>query len=123
MSIITNLMDRATAYFKVKADKLKLEIIAKMARIMANIVAFTFIGLIGLFFLVFLCVALGAYLNEVLESNYQGYFLMSGFFFGLIIIIFFLLRTRKIQNWLETVFINFGESLDEELEENEEEES
>lgn len=113
MSVINNLLDKISEYIRLRGEKLKLDIITQVSRLLAHFVAFIFIAIIGLFFLVFLSVATSAYLNEALESTFLGYLIVAGFYLILLIAVWFLLRSNRIQNWLETIFITFSENLEE----------
>lgn len=113
MSIINNLLDKVSNYIRLKGEKIKLEVIAQVSRLLAHFVAFMFIVIIGLFMMVFLSAAAGAYLNSLLESTFWGYLIVAGFYLLLMIVILLLLRTNRLQNWLEASFIQFSESLSE----------
>lgn len=112
MSLINNVLDRISAYIQVKGEKIKLEVMAKMATFLGHFVAFLLLFLVGFFFFVFASIALGAYLNMILQSVYLGYLIISGFYFILAIILILLIRTRKFQKWLEVLFIQLSENSD-----------
>ncbi|MEQ8338132.1 MAG: phage holin family protein [Cyclobacteriaceae bacterium] len=112
MSLINNLLDKLTEYIRLKGEKLKLDIIAQVSRLLAHVLAFLFLGIIAFFLFIFLSLALGGYLNVLLESEYYGYLIVAGVYLILLISIFLLLRTNRIQNWLESVFINISENID-----------
>lgn len=110
MALINKLIDKISEYLRLKGEKLKLDIIAQVSRIMAHILAFLFLGMIAFFLFIFLSLALGAYLNELLSSTYYGYLIVAGAYLILLITIFLLLRTNRIQNWMESMFINISEN-------------
>ncbi len=110
MLVWNNLIDKISEYIRLKGEKLKLEIITQISRLLAHLVAFLFIAVIGVFFLIFASLSLGAYLNWVLDSTFLGYLIVGGLYFIILIGIFFLLRSNKIQNWLETLFISLSEN-------------
>ncbi|XOV92889.1 MAG: phage holin family protein [Bacteroidota bacterium] len=112
MSLINKLLDKLTEYIKLKGEKLKLDIIAQVSRILAHVIAFLFLGIIAFFLFIFLSLAVGAFLNELLESTYLGHLIVAGVYLVVLIVIFLLLRTNRIQNWLESVFINISENID-----------
>ncbi len=117
MSVINKLVDKLSEYIRLKGEKLKLEIIAQVAKLLAHFVAFLTIAIIGLFLLVFLSMALSAYLNMILDSPHLGYLIVAGFYLVMLLIIFFLLRSNKIQKWLEALFVNLSETIAEQNEE------
>lgn len=114
MAVINKLVDKISDYIRLKGEKLKLEIIAQVSRLLAHFVALMTIALVGLFILIFLSFALSAYLNEVLGSAHLGYLIVAGIYLIGLIGIVLLLRTNRLQNWLETLFVNLSESLEEE---------
>lgn len=111
MSVINKLLDKIAEYIKLRGEKLKLEIIAQISRLFAYFVAILTIALIGLFLLIFLSLALGAYLNMVLESPHLGYLIIAGFYLIILVVILLLMRSNKIQNWLETLFVELSDNI------------
>jgi len=109
MSLINNVIDRITDYLKVKGEKLKLDIIASVSRIMAYVISFILILLIGFFFLVFASITAGALINEALDSSYLGYLMISGFYLIVLIVVLLLLKTRKIQNLIEKALVHLND--------------
>ncbi len=109
MSLINNVIDRITEYLKIKGEKLKLDIIASVSKIMAYAISFILILLVGFFFLVFASITIGAIINEALESSYIGYLIISGFYFLMLIILFLLLRTKKVQNLIEKLLMQIND--------------
>lgn len=111
MAIINKLLDKLTDYIKVRGEKLKLDIIAQTSRLLAHLVSFLAIAVILFFIVIFLSLALSAYLNDALRSPHLGYLIVAGiyliFFLGIII----LLRSNKMQAWLETFFLNLSENI------------
>lgn len=116
MSLVNKILDRISDYFRLKLEKVKLELIAQVSRLLAHFIAFLFIGLIAFFFFTFLSLALGAFLNQLLQSPYLGYLIVAGIYLLVLILVFYLLKTRRLQNWLEIAFLQFSESLSEQEE-------
>lgn len=116
MSLVNKILDRISDYFRLKLEKMKLELIAQVSRLLAHFIAFLFIGLIAFFFFTFLSLALGAFLNQLLQSPYLGYLIVAGIYLLVLILVFYLLKTRRLQNWLEIAFLQFSESLSEQEE-------
>lgn len=111
MAIINKLLDRVTDYIRVRGEKLKLDIIAQTSRLLAHFVTFLCIAVIVLFMLIFLSLALGAYLNAVLNSPHLGYLIVAGIYLIFLFAMIILLRSNKMQAWLETLFINLTENI------------
>ncbi len=112
MSLVNKLLDKITEYLKLKGERLKLDIIAQVSKILAHVLAFMFLGIIAFFLFVFLSLAIGSYLNVLLNSAYYGYLIIAGSYLLILIVIFLLLRTNRIQNWLESVFIKISENVE-----------
>lgn len=112
MSIINNLLDKLSTYIQIRGEKIKLDIIAQVSKLLAHFVAFLLVGLVCFFFFVFGSITLGAFLNEVLESVYYGYLILTGFYLVLLIFIFLLMKSKKIQKWMEAFFVNLSENID-----------
>lgn len=111
MSIINNLVDKLSEYIRIKGEKLKLDIIAQVSRLLAHFVAFMMLALIGLFLLVFASLGLSAYLNYLLDSPHYGYLIVAGFYLIFFIVVLLLLRSNRIQQWLEVLFVNLSENI------------
>lgn len=112
MPMVNKLIDKLSAYIKLKGEELKLEIIAHISRLLAHLIAFLLIGVVGVFFITFASLTLGAYLNEVLESSYSGFLIIAGFYLLMLIIVFLLLKTNRFQYWLEAIFIKISQNPD-----------
>lgn len=106
---ITTLIDKLEDYLKVKGEKLKLEIMGHTAKVLSYAITFILLGVIGLFFFLFIYLSLAVYLNHLLDSIYLGYLIISGFILLQIVIIMLLLKTGKIQKWLESMILNLGD--------------
>ena len=113
MSIINNLLDKVSEYIRIRGEKLKLDIITQVSKILAQFIVLGSIALIFLFLIVFLSLALGAYLNALLESPHYGYLIVSGIYLLMLLGLFLLLRSNKMQNWLEELFINMTDAIEE----------
>lgn len=110
---VSEIVERITEYFQVKMELIKLKIIGQVSRLLANVLVLFLITLIAFFFVFFLSFSIGSYLNGVLESGYLGHLIVSGFYLLLIIIIFLLGKSGKIQGWLENLILNIAEQEDE----------
>ena len=105
---INRLIDKLTEYLKLKGEQLKLEILSHVARILAYVITFIIIGLIASFLGLFVALTLAVFLNHVLDSIYLGYVIVSGLLLILLIIFILLLKTEKIQRWLEAMIVKIG---------------
>ncbi|MEQ8472094.1 MAG: phage holin family protein [Marinoscillum sp.] len=119
MALINKLVDRLSDYIKLKGERLKLDIIAQVSRLLAHFVGFMTIAVIGVFLLIFLSMALSAYLNNLLDSSHYGYLIVSGIYLIILIVIIILLRSNRMQRWLETLFVRLSQNIQEEYEDEE----
>jgi len=115
--MIGGLVGRITEYVKLKIQQIKLELVGHMARLISQLLVMFFLVLLGLFMVFFLSFALGAFLNEVLASNYMGYLIVAGFYFISFFIVGMLAKSGRIQGWLEAAILRASDQI--ETEENE----
>ena len=116
--MIAGLIERIKEYIKLKIEQIKLEMVGHVARLMSHLIVVFLLIVLGLFMILFLSFALGALLNEVLESNYLGYLIIAGLYLLAVLILAFLSKSGKAQEWIESAIINASNKLQEE-EENE----
>jgi len=112
MSLINTVIDRINEYLRIKGEKLKLDVIASVSKIMAYVISFIFVTLIVFFFLVFVSITIGAAINELMDSAYLGYLFMSVFYLVTLIIFFVLLKTKKIQNLIEKLLVRLNDDIE-----------
>ena len=105
MSLVNNLLEKISEYLRVRGEKLKLDLITQFSKILAQLIALICFGIIFIFLFIFLSLALSAYLNVLLESPHLGYLILAGIYLLLLGGLFILLKSNKIQNWLEALFI------------------
>ncbi len=110
---VSDIVEKITQYIQIKTEQLKLRVISHISRIMAHILVFMFLLVIGVFLVFFLSMSLATYLNEVLASQFLGYLIVAGCYLLLMIIIFLLMRSGKVQGWFEQLLLNIAESEDE----------
>lgn len=108
--MISDVLDNISEYIQIKGEKIKLQVMAKMASFLGAFIAFLMLLIVGVFFVVFLSIALAIYLNGVLESAYYGYLIVAGIYFIKLILLVALVRTRKFQKWLEIIFLKYSEN-------------
>ncbi|MFY0689886.1 MAG: hypothetical protein JXQ90_22135 [Cyclobacteriaceae bacterium] len=108
--LINSLIDRLTELIKLKGEQLKLEAMSYLARVLAFTIVISVVSLIAFFLIFFLALTLAVYLNQLLDSQFLGYLIVSGIILIKLIISLFLLRSGKMQKWLESMIIQTGES-------------
>ena len=112
-SSIGDVVERISEYVQIKTEQAKLKAIRYISRMLANIITLLFVTIIGFFFFFFLSFSLGSLLNEALSSKFLGHLLIASFYLLLIIIIFLLMKSGKIQSWLENLILKIAEQEDE----------
>ena len=116
--MIAGLIERIKEYIKLKIEQIKLEMVGHVARLMSQVIVLFLLVILGLFTLLFLSFALGALLNELLESNYLGFLIIAGIYLIAVLILASLSKSGKVQGWIESAIINASNKLQDE-EENE----
>lgn len=109
----SSIIKRLTEYVHIKIEQLKLKVIGSVSRLLANILAFSAIAVLVVFFVFFLSLSVGAFLNARLASPFSGYLIVAGFYFLVIVILLLLTRTHKVRNWFENLFIRIIDNEDE----------
>ena len=108
-SSINDIVEKITEYIQVKTELIKLKIIGQISRLLANVLALGFIAMIAFFFLFFLSFGFGSYLNTVLDSNFFGHLIVAGCYLLLMLVIFLLMKSGKIQGWIENLILTITE--------------
>jgi len=102
---VNSLIDKIISLIKIKGDQVKLELISKFSTFLAFSILFFTLVILSLLMLIFLSLGIAVIFNEFLMSAYWGYFIASAFFFLMIIMVVWMIRSGKIQNWLEEAII------------------
>jgi|TARA_B110000240_G_C13192095_1_gene322477 hypothetical protein len=102
---VNSLIDKIISLIKIKGDQVKLELISKFSTFLALSILFFTLVILSLLMLIFLSLGIAVIFNEFLMSPYWGYFIASAFFFLMIIMVVWMIRSGKIQNWLEEAII------------------
>lgn len=101
---IDKLIDSITSFLKERFDIMKVDLVDKISLAISRLITFFVLFLILLFVIGFASITLGNYLNEILESGYLGYSIITLFY----IIIFFGLyafaKSGKFKNLIESEF-------------------
>ena len=103
-------IDNIVEFIEVKTEQIKLRIIARVARILSGVFALSIIAVLAFFFLFFLSFAFAEMINESLNSPYLGYLMIAGAYLLIIIILFLLLKSRKLQKWIEALIVKLEEA-------------
>lgn len=114
---MASLIGRITEYVKLKIQQIKLELVGHIARLMSQLIVMMLLVLLGLFMILFLSFAAGAFLNEILESSFLGYLIVAGGYFIALLTVGLLAKSGRIQGWLEEAILRASDQI--ETEENE----
>jgi len=110
---VNALIDKLIDFLKLKGDQIKLEIMSRVSKVLANTIVFIIIAFVGLMLIFFMAVTLSMVLNHALKSDYLGYLIVSGLMSLFLIVLILLLRTGKIQKWIENIILSMAEDDDE----------
>ena len=106
---VDDMIDNGRKYIDARVALVKLEIHQLLTNVVSTLILVFSILFFSLLMLSFFSVALGAFLNEKLNSNYGGYLIM-GFIFMLVIATTFVLLPpikRKIHDLCSTLLADF----------------
>ena len=81
------LLEKLENFSKTSIDLFKLKAIDKLSDILSNVVFYVLIGLLVFVFLLFLNLAIAFWINDLLGKEYAGFFIVSGFYLLLILIV------------------------------------
>jgi len=102
----SNTVEKITSFIEVKIEQIKIKLIRASSKVIGNIIGISIITVFTLLFLLFLTIGVANWINHLLNSPFWGYFIISGFYLFLIIILFSLLNTGKINSWIEQAIAN-----------------
>ena len=106
---IGKVFDNITEFIEVKTEQLKLRLITKLAKVFSGAISLSFLITLGLLFVFFVSLGAAFWVNEVMDSNYAGFFIIAGCYLLLIILTFILLKTKTIQRWFEVLILKVAE--------------
>lgn len=106
---IRKIVDQIAEYAEIKTEQIKLKFVSKVSRLLATVLSLVVIGFLCLIFLFFISFSIGEVLNEALQSAYWGYFIISGFYLILVIVVLLLARAKKIRGWFERLILYIAE--------------
>lgn len=90
---LDGVIENAQGYIDSKVQLVKLEVQEKLTTAITWMLLLTCIVFLSLMFLAFLSIALGYFLNSLLNSSYLGFLILAAFFFLLILILVFSKKT------------------------------
>ncbi len=99
------LFDRAKDYVNTSIELKKLGVIQSVVKTVGSVVNGLVLLIVSIFFLMFLSIAVGLYLGELLDSMYLGFFLVTLFYLVLAILVG-LMGKNYIQNPVTNTLIS-----------------
>lgn len=99
------LLEKAENYTKTSIELLKLKVINKSADVLSSILALIAIGTVVALFTLFLNIGLGLYIGKMLGDYYLGFFVVSGFYFLLAVVIY-LVKEKYIKDKITDLVIS-----------------
>lgn len=80
ISRLIDVMSHPGVYMKAEIDRVKRNAQQKLSEIIIKVIIFALMGLVGLLILVFGSVTLGLWLNEMTESSFLGFLIVTGIY-------------------------------------------
>ncbi|HNP96832.1 MAG TPA: phage holin family protein [Cyclobacteriaceae bacterium] len=99
---LDSLVDNLSGYVETRVKLLKLEIKEDIAKVLSKGLVHLAIIVFAFLFLIFISIGFAHYLNAVLESDFQGFFIVAGIYFVLFIL--FLLFRKSFDKRFEQYF-------------------
>lgn len=91
------LISKTEKFTKTSIDLLKLNVVEKTADIVSSVTSGLTVILFVAMFTLFLNIGLGLWIGELLQSNYMGFLIVSGFYLIVAIVIYFY-QNRLLKN-------------------------
>lgn len=101
---IDKIVDSLTSFLKERFDLMKVDIVEKISGAISRIISFFILFLVLLFVIGFASISLGTYLNESLDSNFLGYFIITIFYIIIFFGLFIFSKSGKLKNLIEAEF-------------------
>ena len=103
---LTGLLEARLEFFKIEAKE-------EIAKILARVLAAMVLAFLGVMIVVFLSFSLAVWFNALLESSYWGYFIVTGAYLLVFVLLIVFKVHKRIQNLLERMLIKEADLADE----------
>lgn len=100
ISRLIDIVNHPDYYLRAKVDRIKGNAGKKIVDLIIKVIIFALMGLVGLMVLIFGSVTHGLWLNEVLESSFMGFLIVTGFYVLLLIGLVLIKDKDKITAYL-----------------------
>lgn len=100
---IDRLIDHLVGFMETRFEILKLDFKEEFVRVIAKLLTIGVIVLLSTLFFIFFSVALGIFLNQLLDSAYLGFVILAGFFFLLWMSVLIIKQTNWYQGLIALI--------------------
>jgi len=100
---IDRLIDHLVGFMETRFEILKLDFKEEFVRLIAKLLTIGVIVLLSTLFFIFFSVALGIFLNQLLDSAYLGFVIIAGFFFLLWMSVLIIKQTSWYQGLIVSI--------------------
>lgn len=106
------IIEHLTGLIEARVELAKIEIKEEVSRIGARIIAGMFFAFLLVLIIILFSIAAGAWLNVLLDSGFVGYFIITGFYLLVLILLIVFKAHIWLQQKIESLLIN-SEGLEE----------
>jgi uncharacterized membrane protein YqjE len=110
---IDAIIEHLTGLIEARVELAKIEIKEEVSKIGARIIAGVVFAFLLVMIIILFSIALAAWINAMLESGYLGYFIVTGFYLLVLILLIAFKAHVWLQQKIESLLID-SEGLDEE---------
>ncbi|SHK37562.1 Putative Holin-X, holin superfamily III [Reichenbachiella agariperforans] len=103
---INKLKEAFADYLKVKIELFKLDMSQHISRVVAQVIAYSIIVLTALVVLFFISMGLAYLLNEQFQSSYLGFMVVAGAYALILSVVFYFLKSGKLESFFEEKMIS-----------------
>ena len=103
------LIKNLIGYIETKSELYKIEIKQELTRLLAKLIAAVVLGILLIMFLLFLSLTLGNYINQLLDSSFTGYLIISGLFLVILVILILLRNSKVYRYFIDLLTSNYFE--------------
>ena len=107
------IIDNLTGLIETRIELAKIEMKEEIAKIGARIIAGVVLSFLLVMIIIFLSFSVATWLNSLLESTYWGYFIITGFYLVVFVLIIVLKAHIWLQQKIESGLIDTEESSEE----------
>ena len=80
LSKLIDVVNHPGGYMRSEIERIKRNAQHKISEIIIKVIIFALMGLVGLMILIFASVTLGLWLNDVTDSSFMGFLIVTGFY-------------------------------------------